>query len=111
MMHELPEEAYHILAELFQLRILNGHVADAAGTFEDYQISLIEKALNPSTMRQWRPIAVISVLAKVFSSAIAAVVKFEAIELHEHQFAFRPGYQAAENQGHKVDEMRNRTIS
>ena len=91
MLQTLPEEAFDILCELFILRIINHPDADDDGAFSSYEISLLQKVLNPTNMREWRPIAVMSVLSKLYSMALADVGELDSVELLENQFAFRKG--------------------
>ena len=70
MILALPEEAFDVLCDVFRLRILNHPGADDAGSFSKYEMTLLMKIADPRSMRQWRPIAVLSVLAKLYSSVI-----------------------------------------
>ena len=66
--------------------------------FASYGITLLEKVTNPKRMKEWRPIAILSVMAKLHSMALADIGGLAEQPLSEHQFAFRAGYQAAEVQ-------------
>ena len=67
-------------------------------SFATYEITLFEKVTNPKRMKEWRPIAILSVMAKLYSMALADIGGLAEQPLSEHQFAFRAGYQAAEVQ-------------
>ena len=73
------------------MRIIKHPDADDDGAFSSYEISLLQKVLNPTNMREWRPIAVMSVLSKLYSMALADVGELDSVELLENQFAFRKG--------------------
>ncbi len=95
MIQELPEEVFDDISELFKMRMRNVADDDA---FTTYEIALLEKVVNPRRMREWRPISVISVMAKLYSLALAVVGGLADQTISEYQFAFRTGYQAAEVQ-------------
>ena len=97
MLQELPDDVYETIAEIFSQRILNSNrteANDSPGVL--YEITLLEKVMNPMIMRNWRPIAVMSVFSKLYSMLLSDVGGLRNVAINDCQFAFRPGFQSAE---------------
>ena len=99
MLKDLPDDLCDILIDLYTRRLLNHEVPDLEN-FEDpwgeIVANLIAKILRPETVRQFRPIAIIPVLAKLYSKVLLFWAKPSLMPLRGPQFAFRKTYQPHE---------------
>ena len=96
MLKSLPEETADTLAELFVLRLLNHVSEDAEEAWDIYMVPLIAKVPGANQVSQFRPIAVLPVLQKLFSMFVSHICNLRSVPLSQYQFAFRPHYQCHE---------------
>ena len=97
MLKELEEEQLIILLDLYNARLLNLPTAQGDTCWDELLVQLVQKRVGAKLLAQFRPIAIISVLSKVYSKCLLllSVPKLGA-ELLSAQFAFRKGFQAGE---------------
>ena len=84
------------LAGIFRVRLLNLAQCSSDVCWDDHLVTLLQKKGFANRVRDFRPIAVLPVLYKVYSGVILKLASPVIINLSSRQFAFRPGYQAHE---------------
>ena len=103
MVRALPDEAIGILEELFCQRFVRfntekgSNKLDADDEWRQLHTVLIPKVVSPGSLEQFRPITVMSVIAKLYYKCMAMqVTDLTQGKLHEHIFSYRKGYSASE---------------
>ena len=96
MLQQAPDEALHALALTFWKRILNNGDEEDEAVWDIAVTNLINKVARPKTIKQFRPITIIAVLAKVYSKCILTLAAPNMQQLANVQFAFRPKHQPHE---------------
>ena len=81
------------LADTFKMRILNHHSELYGKAWEDCYANLVKKVNRPTNVTQFRPIAILPVLSKLYSKLIFTLAAPSMRPLRAPQFAFRPGFQ------------------
>jgi len=94
ILRALDSDVLDHLASMFRHRIL--HPATSPNPWGECEANLIAKVPRPSNITQFRPIAIIPVLAKLYSKLLFWLAKPHLRELRAPQFAFRVGHQAHE---------------
>ncbi|CAK0873857.1 unnamed protein product [Prorocentrum cordatum] len=96
MLEELDDDAMAMLAQLFKARILNvGPCADD-GAWDVHVVKLLQKKAFKHRVRDFRPIAILPVLYKVYSKVLLIMAGDGVDKLMAPQFAFRRHHQAHE---------------
>ena len=93
----LPRKAFLILKSLLEARLNSDEDTDEL--IKDWIcifILLIPKAKSPTTLNTWRPIAICSVLQKVFLKLVVTLMQELSDPLEVEQYGFRPGRQTLE---------------
>ena len=100
MLAKIPDDILDIIVELFRLRILGrSHTKDTEDVDEAWDecvANLIEKVAVPLNISQFRSLALIPVLAKLYSKVLLYLAKPSLTPLGHCQFAFRKNHQAHE---------------
>lgn len=96
MLKELDEETFEVLVQLVRRRVLNPKSEQAEKLWDDHEVQMIEKVIGACRVKQFRPIAVLSALYKVFSRVLGKLVGISKIPLSGPQFAFRKHHSAEE---------------
>jgi len=95
VLRALDPDVLDHLASMFRHRILCPGGEDT-NPWGECEANLIAKVPRPSNITQFRPIAIIPVLAKLYSKLLFWLAKPHLRELRAPQFAFRAGHQAHE---------------
>ncbi len=96
MLRHLDIDILHLIADAFKLRILN-HVSEKEEmAWEHIFLNLIPKIVNPGTIKDFRPIAIIPVLAKLYSKLLDFLTSNTLGKTQAVQFAFKAGHQCHE---------------
>jgi hypothetical protein len=93
----LPRKAFLILKSLLEARLNSDEDTDEL--ISDWIcifILLIPKVKSPTTLNTWRPIAICSVLQKVFLKLVVTLMQELSDPLEVEQYGFRPGRQTLE---------------
>ena len=93
MLQEAPAEIMEAIAKTFEDRVRRGPNPDD-DAWDEYDVTL-QKVLSDMASK-FRGIAIIPCLRKLYFATLADAMGYDDIDLGEHQFAFRKGYQAAE---------------
>jgi len=96
MLKELDEDTFELLAEAFKRRILNRSGPEDEKLWSLHEVQLIMKVTNAKRAREFRPIAVLSVLYKLYSRVLARLAELNKIPIRSSQFAFRRHHSAEE---------------
>ena len=96
MLFQLEVDILHQLAEVFKLRILNHETEWDDDTWCVVLLNLIPKKSVPKTVRDFRPIAILSVLSKLYSKLLEWLTGGVLVSTKCVQFAFKPGHQCHE---------------
>ena len=94
MLIALPDEVLDIIAEAFVDNILNRN--EDKDTWNICVAKLIAKVKRPKDITQFRPIAIIPVLAKVYSKVIWLLATPSMAPLKGNQCAFTPNHRPEE---------------
>ena len=97
MLHELDDDAFSLLADIFRVRILNRSPCAEDVAWNGHLVTLLRKKGFRNHVRDFRPIAVLPVLFKVYSLVLLALTEQRLDNLTASQFAFRSHFQ-----GHEV---------
>ena len=89
MLLAAPEAIFEVIADLFKLRLLHDQETDTDMVWDWHEVVLLAKVVDPRVIKQWRPISVLSVLYKLYSSTLSTLCNLRNYDLGEHQFAFR----------------------
>ena len=96
MIFSMPEELADMLAEIFRLRILNHRSEDEETLFDLHEATLIAKFFGAISVKDFRPIAVLSAFLKLYFLVLGELFHISDIHISQFQFAFRKGYQGHE---------------
>ena len=70
MLHQLDDDIWDLLATVFEMRILN-HVSESDdAAWELQMVNLLRKKSIPKTVKDFRPIAIMPVLQKLYSRVL-----------------------------------------
>ena len=95
MLQDLPDDLLDVLISVFVRRLLNEDTEDE-NPWEEIFANLIEKKRHPETIKEYRPIAIIPVLAKLYSKVLLYWATPFLCVLEGPQFAFRKRHQPHE---------------
>ena len=96
MLFQIDTDVLDELACIFQLRLLNHISEDGDDSWDLQYLNLIRKKLNALFVKDFRPIAIIPVLQKLYSRLILNLTGGKCAKLLAPQFAFRTSHQAHE---------------
>ena len=96
MLQALDDDILEVVASAFKLRLLNHDSEDFDKAWDQQIVLLIRKKLKATFITDFRPIAVISVLQKLYSRVLLELAGVKVNEFFAPQFAFRVGHQAHE---------------
>ena len=96
MLALLGDDVFEMIAEAFQLRLLNALSEDDDASWDEQLVKLLKKKVAAKTVKHFRPIAVIPVLSMLYSRVLLFLAGGAIKKLQAPQFAFRRGYQAHE---------------
>ena len=96
MLAELDTDILDHLADVFRMRLLNHHSELYGSAWDHCCANLIKKVNRPLNITQFRPIAILPVLSKLYSKLIYHLAHPFVRPLQAPQFAFRPGFQTHE---------------
>ena len=88
MLADLPDDLLDLIIHVFTLRMLNGE-QEEKNPWENIVANLIEKKSHPETVKEFRPIALIPVLGKLYSKVLLYWATPFLKPLEGPQFAFR----------------------
>ena len=89
MLREAPEELSIALAGISELRLLNSATEDDEEQWNVYEVTLIPKKVAPKLATDFRPVAIIPVLRKLYFLVLGRLMNTRTIPLGNWQFAFR----------------------
>ena len=92
----LDDDIFTLLAEVFRARILNSAVCSCDTAWDQHLVALLRKKGFQNRVKDFRPIAILPVLYKVYSLVLLALTAQRLDRLEAPQFAFRPHFQAHE---------------
>ena len=96
MLEVLDEECFEVLALAFNFRLLN-HLSESwDDCWDRHCVTLLRKRAQAHLAKDFRPIAVLPVLQKLYPKVLVIISGVKDVELVALQFAFRAGYQAHE---------------
>ena len=96
ILRQLDTESLDVLADAFRLRLINHPSEVNDDSWQCCVANLVAKVPRPTFAKQFRPIAILPVLSKLFSKLIALLAKPHMRQLRAPQFAFTPGHQPHE---------------
>ena len=96
MLRHLDVDVLDLLADVFRLRLLGHHSEHYDDSWKVCVANLVAKVKRPETIKQFRPIAILPVLSKLYSKLILFLAKPHMRELRGPQFAFTQGHQPHE---------------
>ncbi len=96
MLSDLPDELLDLLADVYRYRIMNHHSEDDDELFDQHEATLIAKFFGAVRVKDYRPIAVLSVFLKLYFIILGELCGLRDLPVSKYQFAFRKGYQGHE---------------
>ena len=96
MLKQLDIDILDTLADIFKLRIMNHPSEEEDESWKVVMINLIPKKIKPRTIKDFRPIAILSVLCKLYSKLLDWLTGGELVRTRAIQYAFKPGHQCHE---------------
>ncbi len=96
MLRHLDIDILHLIADAFRLRILNHSSERGERAWEYVFLNLIPKILQSKTIKDFRPIAILPVLSKLFSKLMDYLSAGALGRTKAVQFAFKGGHQCHE---------------
>jgi len=96
MLHQLDDDVLDVLASMFQLRFLNHYSEDSENSWSEQVLNLVKKKARVEYIKDFRPIAILPVLEKVYAILLLKLTCGKCDNLEAPQFAFRRGHQAHE---------------
>ena len=97
MLQAAPLAVCSVLTELFSLRIRNCTTCGFDYLFDWHEIVLVGKMLRRTAIRSWRPIAVLSVLCKLYSMLLTELCRLRDVDVAPNQYALRSCSQSLES--------------
>ncbi len=96
MLFQLDDDILDELAKSFRFRLLNHGTEEAEVMWVKQTLSLVKKRANAKHIADFRPIAILPVLQKLYSKMLLRLTRGKCDRLIAPQFAFRKGHQAHE---------------
>jgi ribonuclease HI len=96
MLQNLDLDILHLIAEAFKLRILNHGSEIKEEAWNEVVLNLIPKKKRPRNIKQFRPIAILAVLQKLYIKVLDSLSEGKLKHTKAIQFAFKPGHQCHE---------------
>ena len=96
MLKHLDIDILHLIADVFKLRILNHSSEDDEQAWDQVLLNLIQKKVNPITIKDFRPIAILPVLLKLYAKLLDYLTGNNLGTTVGVQFAFKSGHQCHE---------------
>ena len=96
MLFQLGDDVIEELARAFIFRIINHETEDTDNVWATQSLNLIKKSAHAITIEEFRPIAIIAVLQKLYSKVLLRLTKGKCEQLDAPQFAFRKDHQTHE---------------
>ncbi len=96
MLKHIDIDILHLIADAFRLRLLNHKSEDQEKVWDEIFINLIPKMRHPKTIRDFRPIAILPVLLKLYCKLLDYLVGDALCKTSSYQFAFKSGHQCHE---------------
>ena len=96
MLHKLDDDIYSHLSDAFRDRLLNTKDLADDGAWDTHLVTLLQKKGFQNRVSDFRPIAVIPVMQKLFSQVMLELAGDSLDSLIAPQYAFRKGHQAHE---------------
>ena len=84
------------MEHLLCLRLLDHPSEDAEDLFDELDVALLANIVDPKKIKKFRPIAVLSVLHKLYSMTVASITHLRSKPMDENQLALRATYQSLE---------------
>jgi len=96
MIRGLDQEGFEEIAMSFQDRLRNTEQSKNDNTWNTHLVALVRKRVGALKLSQFRPIAILSVLYKLYSRCLLRLCKGKLDHCVGEQYAFRSGYQTLE---------------
>ena len=96
MLHALDQEFFDLLAYVFRFRLLNHYSEHSDAIWEKNVITLLEKRVGASFIKDFRPITVLPVLYRLYSKVLELMCGERLQRTTAPQFAFKPRHRVEE---------------
>ena len=96
MLFELEDDVLETIAAAFRVRLLNNETEDSEQVWSQQLVILIQKKTRPVYLTDYRPIAIMAVLQKLYSRVLLLMSCGTLLHHKAPQFAFKPRHQGHE---------------